>query len=138
MTKFRFRFFSHLGLISLAFLLAYFPLSGHAKESNINEELAAKGEKLFSERGCVGCHTIGKGKLVGPDLIGVTEIRDAEWLKKMIVSPDKMILTDPIAKELLKEYLVPMPNQGVTEEEAKALIEYLRRKGHENKKEKKS
>ncbi|MEM4658895.1 MAG: hypothetical protein QXX77_10800, partial [Candidatus Methanosuratincola sp.] len=61
-----------------------------------------------------------------------------EWLKKWIMNPDTMILTDPIAKELLKQYLVPMPNQGVTEEEVEALIEYLRHQDHENKKEKKS
>jgi cytochrome c551/c552 len=89
-------------------------------------EIQEKGQKVFKEKGCVACHSIGKGKVVGPDLLGVTQRRKAEWIKKWIMSPDTMVYTDPTAKELLKVYLVPMPNQGVTGEEADILIEYLK------------
>ena len=72
-----------------------------------------KGEALFASKGCVGCHKIGGGKLVGPDLKGVTARRQEDWIKKMILRPDVMVKEDEIAKKLLAETFVPMPNQGV-------------------------
>lgn len=89
-------------------------------------EVVVKGEKVFKDKGCVACHSIGKGKIVGPDLSGVTKRREDEWIKKWIMYPDTMLYTDPSAKELLKVYLVPMPNQGLTGEEADILIEYFK------------
>lgn len=86
---------------------------------------AESGENLFQSKGCVACHTIGKGKLTGPDLLGVTKRREKEWLRQWLKSPDTMILTDPIAKEMLKEFFVPMPNQGLTDDEIELLIEYF-------------
>ena len=92
----------------------------------VNQELAAKGKELFGTRGCTACHTVGGGKLVGPDLKGVTERRSKDWIIHMIVNPDSMINNDPTAKQLFQEYNVPMPNQGVTPEEAEAIYEYLK------------
>jgi len=86
---------------------------------------AESGEQIFQSKGCVACHTIGKGKLTGPDLLGVTNRRDEEWIRNWLKSPETMILNDPIAKELLKEYFVPMPNQGLSDEEIESLIEFF-------------
>ncbi|HEX3036025.1 MAG TPA: cytochrome c [Thermodesulfobacteriota bacterium] len=101
------------------------PMWGDEEESDDTEELHEKGEQIFQEKACVSCHTIGGGKLVGPDLKGVTERREQEWLRKWLKSPETMIYTDPIAKELLKQYLVPMPNQGLTDEDIDALMAYF-------------
>ncbi len=73
----------------------------------------AKGQEIFAAKGCTACHKIGGGKLVGPDLKGVTARRDEAWLKKMILRPDVMIKDDDVAKKLFIEHLTPMPNQGV-------------------------
>ncbi len=110
---------SFLLVIPMVMLLA-------AGKKGIDSKLASKGKKLFVQKGCNACHTIGKGRLVGPDLKGVTKKRKYKWLIAMITGPDSMLKYDEIAKSLLKEYGTPMPNQKVSVEEAKAIIEYLR------------
>lgn len=98
-----------------------------AAGGELDPALAARGEDLMTSRGCTACHTIGGGRLVGPDLSGVTERRSAEFITAMIVKPDSMLANDATAKELLGQYFTPMSNQGVTMEEARALLEYFRR-----------
>jgi|Deesub1362B_J571_1020462.scaffolds.fasta_scaffold00022_134 mono/diheme cytochrome c family protein len=87
---------------------------------------AQSGEELYSAK-CAGCHTIGGGDLAGPDLLGVTDRRDTEWLIRVIVEPDKLAAeNDPIQMELISKYGFQMPNLGVTEDEAVKIIEYLK------------
>jgi mono/diheme cytochrome c family protein len=87
----------------------------------------AKGLELFAQKGCTACHKVGGGKLVGPDLKGVTTRRDERWLKKMILRPDLMIQQDETAKKMFVEHLVPMPNQGVDPtKELPLLLAYLK------------
>lgn len=88
---------------------------------------AQEGAKLFSEK-CTACHTIGKGKLIGPDLSGVTIRRGESWLKRQIKEPDRMIAEkDPIVMELLKESNnVPMVPLGLNDAEVEAVIAYLK------------
>ncbi|MDH5642734.1 MAG: cytochrome c [Gemmatimonadota bacterium] len=92
----------------------------------IDTELAARGEGLFLTRGCAGCHTIGGGRLTGPDLEGVTSRREFPWFIAMVTNPDSMLRDDPIARELFQEYMTAMLPVGVTAEEAAALYEFLR------------
>jgi cytochrome c2 len=106
---------------------------GDEEKPDGGNELYEKGEALFQSKGCVACHTIGKGKLVGPDLKGVTDRRDKEWITKWLKDPDTMIQTDPTAKELLKQFLVPMPNQGLTDEDIQAIMAYLKHEDSEDK-----
>ena len=94
---------------------------------------AETGEEIFQSKGCIACHTIGKGKLAGPDLLGVTERREEEWLRNWLKNPDTMLLSDPIAQELLKEYFVPMPNQDLSDEQVEILIEYFKEMDKQNK-----
>ncbi len=93
-------------------------------------DLASQGEKLFQTKGCNACHYPDKernAKIVGPGLKGITNERSEEWLIAMITNPDSMLKNDPEAQKLLKEYGTPMPNQGVSVDEAKAIIAYLRK-----------
>ncbi len=84
------------------------------------------GRELFENKGCSECHTIGGGVEVGPDLIGITEIRDSQWLRKMILDPEAMEQTDPLAKKLYQEYEeLGMPTEELTEEEVEAIIKYI-------------
>lgn len=85
-----------------------------------------EGQAIFAEK-CIICHTIGEGILVGPDLSGVTDRRDRDWLARWIREPDKMLAEgDPLATELFEQFNnVPMLNQGLTEAQVAAVIAYL-------------
>jgi cytochrome c2 len=86
---------------------------------------AADGQALFQQK-CKACHTIGGGKLVGPDLQGVAQQRDLAWLKNFIAAPDKLIAAgDPTANELVAQFGIKMPNLGLTPDQVDALVAYL-------------
>ncbi len=87
---------------------------------------AEQGRAIFGQK-CAGCHTIGGGRTVGPDLRGVTATRERQWLVAFIVAPDKLLAEkDPTAVQLLQEYNnIAMPNLGLTEAEAAAVLAYL-------------
>ena len=84
------------------------------------------GEAVFQES-CQSCHTIGGGPTVGPDLAGVVELRDKDWLFEWIKQPDVILADgDPLATQLLQEFNnIPMPNAGLTDDEVLAVIAYL-------------
>lgn len=90
----------------------------------INPPLAAAGKKVFDEK-CSACHKIGE-KYVGPDLKGVTQRRAPEWVMNMILNPQEMTQKDPVAKELLGTFLTQMTFQNVSQEDARALLEFFR------------
>jgi mono/diheme cytochrome c family protein len=89
------------------------------------EPAPREGEKLYQQF-CVSCHTIGGGRLVGPDLKGVTERRSHEWLVRFITDPERMRQDDPIAIANLKQFGVPMPRLGLTEQQVTALLAYVK------------
>jgi mono/diheme cytochrome c family protein len=92
----------------------------------IDEELAARGEGKFSTI-CVACHQMNQ-RMIGPALAGVYERRSPEWVMNMILNPDRMLKEDPIAKALYEEYNgAIMLNQNLSEEDARAVAEYLRK-----------
>ena len=86
-----------------------------------------KGAYIFATR-CAACHTIGNGDKVGPDLLGVTNVREHAWLKRMITEPDKLIEeNDPIATALFKKYReIRMPKLGLAEVDVNTLIEFMK------------
>lgn len=96
----------------------------------VDQALAEQGEKIFQSKGCIGCHTIGKGKLTGPDLQGITQRLAYGWFIPWVMNPDSMLKVDPTAKQLLAQYMTPMLGMGVTQDEARALWEYLRHEQH--------
>jgi cytochrome c551/c552 len=93
----------------------------------VDAALATTGEKLFQTKGCFVCHGFGK-KITCPDLVGVSMRRTGTWMEQQILHPEVMVKEDPIAYALKKEYALPMTNQGVKPDEAKALIEFLKKK----------
>jgi mono/diheme cytochrome c family protein len=98
------------------------PIAG----SPVDAGLAGAGEEWYRFRGCLACHTIGGGRALGPDLAGITERREYDWYRGMVVNPDSMLREDAIARGLLEEYRTPMPNTGTNDAQARAIFEYLR------------
>ena len=87
---------------------------------------AQDGAALFKAK-CTACHKISK-RFVGPGLKGVTQRRSPEWIMNMILDPERMVSENETAKQLLMEYNAPMANQNLTEDEARAILEYFRTK----------
>lgn len=87
---------------------------------------AQDGEALFKNT-CGACHTIGKGRLVGPDLSGVTTKRSEEWLLKWVKSSTTFIASgDADAKAIFTEFSsIPMPDVKLSEVEIKAVLTYI-------------
>lgn len=90
----------------------------------IDEAMVGEGKTIFESK-CSACHKIEE-RYIGPAIKGVTERRTAEWIMNMILNPEQMVKEDPIAKQLLAEFMAPMANQNLTEEEARKVLEYFR------------
>ena len=90
----------------------------------INNEMVKEGKALF-ESNCTACHKVDQ-RYVGPALQGITDKRSPEWIMNMILDPGQMIKEDPLAKGLLTEYMSPMPDQNLSEEQARKILEYFR------------
>lgn len=85
---------------------------------------AQDGAALFKQT-CSACHTIGKGKLVGPDLKGVNTKRSEAWITSFVKNAQAFGEKDTDAKAMITEYGYPMPNQNVTDADIKAIITYI-------------
>lgn len=97
---------------------------------DIDPKMAEEGEAIFTQM-CTACHKMDK-RHVGPALAGVVERRNPAWVMNMILDPEKMVKEDPVAKALLAEYLSPMANQNLTQEQARAVLEYFRQYDSKN------
>lgn len=93
----------------------------------VDAELAAQGEGIFTTK-CSACHKLDQ-RYVGPPLGDVTERRAPEYVMNMILNPEEMLQKHPEAKALLAQFMTPMPNQNLSHDEARAVLEYLRQAG---------
>lgn len=85
-------------------------------------------EQFFNTH-CVACHTIGSGRILGPDLKGVLDRQSREWLVEFIVDPDSKLDSDPYAQQLLAETpggaIRMIPIVGMTPLIANSLLDYI-------------
>lgn len=85
-----------------------------------------QGKTIFGQS-CSTCHTVGRGKLVGPDLEGVTTRREEPWLRVQIKSPSvHRTQNDLIARSNFEKYGIRMPDLGLTDQQVEAIIAYLK------------
>src|SRR5215469_14803904 len=79
----------------------------------------------FFRQNCISCHTVGGGRLTGPDLKNVTQRKEREWLVEFLQSPQALLdKGDPYALKLQQEARgVVMPNiSGMSKDRAQALL----------------
>lgn len=94
-------------------------------EENIDLEMVEIGAAAFKQK-CTACHKTNN-KLIGPAMAGIFDRRHPAWVMNILLNPTEMLQEDPIAKALLKEYNnILMLNQNLSQEEARAITEYLR------------
>ena len=91
----------------------------------LDQAMADEGQQLFSSY-CVACHK-AEENFIGPAPKDILKRRSPEWIMNMILNPQEMTAKDPIAIKLLEEANgVPMIGQGLTEEQARKILEYFR------------
>ncbi|WP_308993147.1 cytochrome c [Mariniflexile litorale] len=101
------------------------PIKELVLPAEIDQTMATHGEDVYKKM-CTACHRPDK-KFIGPAPSGILERRTPEWVMNMILNPDEMVQKDLLAKELLIEFNgSPMANQGLTQEDARAVLEYFR------------
>lgn len=94
--------------------------------ATLDGAMAASGEKSFGVK-CASCHKLTDEKLVGPGWKGVTQRHTAEWIMNFSTNTDEMLNKDPKAQAQLELCLVRMPNQNLSDDEARSLYEFMRK-----------
>ena len=111
---------------------SYDPTRGTGKytsvevSSTLDVSKATNGEKTFDVK-CSACHKLTDEKLVGPGWKGVTARHQPEWIMNFITNTDEMLNKDPKAQAQLEICLVRMPNQSLSDDEARNLYEFMRK-----------
>ena len=91
----------------------------------LNPQWVTDGKGIYEVK-CQACHKLTAEKLVGPGWADVTKRRKPEWIMNMVTNVDMMLEKDPEAQRLLEECLVRMPNQNLTTDEARKILEFQR------------
>ncbi|HRO41586.1 MAG TPA: cytochrome c [Flavipsychrobacter sp.] len=113
------------------------PAKGIGKFQNVelthplDEKMVASGKEI-SEVKCLSCHKLSDEKLVGPGWKGVTDRRTPEWIMNFVTNVDEMLDKDPESQAMLEVCMVRMPNQNLSDNEARAVLEYMRKNDGKN------
>jgi len=94
--------------------------------NQLDATMVASGETIQGVK-CAACHKLTEERLVGPGWKGVTTRRNPEWIMNFITNPDPMIEKDPEVRAQLELCLVRMPNQNLTDAEARDVLEFMRK-----------
>ena len=92
----------------------------------LNATWVTSGKAIYDMK-CQSCHKLTDERVVGPGWKGVTTRREPHWVMNMITNVDMMLETDPEAQKLLEQCLVRMPNQNISKDESRQILEFMRR-----------
>ncbi len=95
--------------------------------ASFNAAVAQTPEAEANYQQCKACHNLDGAKLIGPNLAGVTERREQDWLIRFIRNSQEMVQSgDPIAVALYAEYNnIPMPPHNLTDEQIIDILKYI-------------
>jgi len=91
----------------------------------LNKEEAESGEKIY-ELKCSSCHKLTDERLVGPGWKDVTTRHTPTWIMNFVTNTDDMIDKDPKAQAMLEICMVRMPNQNLSDDDARNILEFMR------------
>ena len=91
----------------------------------LNQEWVNAGKATY-ELKCQSCHKLTDERLVGPGWAGVTKRREPHWIMNMITNVEMMLETDPEAQKLMEQCMVRMPNQNLTKDQSREVLEFMR------------
>jgi mono/diheme cytochrome c family protein len=92
----------------------------------LDQAKADAGAKVYTVK-CSACHKLTEEKLVGPGWKGVTGRHAPEWIMNFATNPDVMLNKDPKAQAMLELCLVRMPNQNLSDDDARNIYEFMRK-----------
>ncbi len=97
---------------------------------SFSKSYSQDGADLFRTN-CGACHTVGKGKLVGPDLKGVQDRHNEEWIIKWVKGSQAMVKSgDKDAVKLFADNSsIPMPDQSLADNDIKAILTFIKTEG---------
>src|SRR6476620_5076668 len=98
----------------------------HVDVGALNEAMAGNGQKVYEVK-CASCHKVTDEKLVGPGWKGVTQRHAPEWIMNFVTNTDEMLSKDPKAQAMIEICLVRMPNQNLTDDDARNVYEFMRK-----------
>ncbi len=112
-----------LALVAAAAIVAAAAPDAVAEPEAVSEETA-----LFFKQNCTSCHTIGGGRLTGPDLRDVGTRKDRAWLAKFIADPKAVIDSgDAYGQQLLREargvYMTQVP--GLSKDRIEKILDLV-------------
>lgn len=91
----------------------------------LDQTMIKEGQAIYDLK-CSSCHRLTDERIVGPGWKGVTQRRKPVWIINMITNVDMMLEKDEEAQKMLETCLVRMPNQNISEKEARNVIEFMR------------
>jgi len=94
-------------------------------DPSLDKAMALKGQKI-SDLKCLSCHKLTDEKLVGPGWKDVTKRNKPEWIMNFMTNTDVMIDKDPKVQAMLEICMVRMPNQNLSDEDSRAILEFMR------------
>jgi cytochrome c551/c552 len=110
---------------------SYDPKRGEGKfkdvqvDATLNKQMAEGGKAVY-ELKCSSCHKLTDERLVGPGWKGVTERRKADWVMNFVTNTEPMLDKDPELQAQLEICLVRMPNQNLSDDDARHVYEFMR------------
>jgi len=93
--------------------------------STLDHKMADGGKSVYDLK-CSSCHKLTAEKLVGPGWMGVTERRKPEWIMNFVTNTEEMLNKDPKAQAMLEICMVKMPNQNLSDTDARNVLEFMR------------
>lgn len=91
----------------------------------IDKNKVKTGMAIFNAK-CILCHELDTKK-VGPPLRNILKDYTPEFILNMMVNPQEMQKSDPVVKDLLKQFNnIPMPDQKISQQDALSILDYLR------------